>query len=194
MKNHEMNNARSQFGRVSQLWLNSSLKDEDVSNNLSDGTITDGTAYPIAGGRHRLPEANLAEAVRDGVGAVLMTVDERGDVLAEVSSLARLLGREHNVLELDLLHRRGGRAPKTFNPFSYAGADGIRAILESQLMAESLAPPCDDSGGAASPPAEAIFGPARRHVLPLVRGRRSRTGFGVVPPATRRTRPCSLNA
>ncbi len=132
-----MNNARSQFGRVSRLWLNSSLKDEDVSNNLSGGTITGGIASPIAGGRHRLPEANPAEVVRDGVGAVVMTVEERGEVLAEASSLARLLGREDSVLELDLLHRRGGRAPKTFNPFSYAGADGIRAILESQLMAES---------------------------------------------------------
>jgi len=79
-------------------------------------------------------------------GSGFIFVDGKADnrLYADVLALARMYGREDDVLALNFLVASGNKDSATFNPFAWGNADVIREILVSQIEAN---PNGGDKGG-----------------------------------------------
>jgi len=79
-------------------------------------------------------------------GSGFIFVDGKADnrLYADVLALARMYGREDDVLALNFLVASGNKDSGTFNPFAWGNADVIREILVSQIEAN---PNGGDKGG-----------------------------------------------
>ena len=68
-------------------------------------------------------------------GSGFIFVDGKADnrLYADVLALARMYGREDDVLALNFLVASGNKQSATFNPFAWGNADVIREILVSQI-------------------------------------------------------------
>ena len=79
-------------------------------------------------------------------GSGFIFVDGKADnrLYAEVLALARMYGREDDVLALNFLVASGNKDSATFNPFAWGNADTIRELLVSQIESN---PNGGDKGG-----------------------------------------------
>ncbi len=79
-------------------------------------------------------------------GSGFIFVDGKADnrLYADVLAMARLYGREDDVLALNFLVASGNKQSATFNPFAWGNADVIRELLVSQIEAN---PNGGDKGG-----------------------------------------------
>ncbi len=79
-------------------------------------------------------------------GSGFIFVDGKADnrLYADVLALARMYGREDDVLALNFLVASGNKQSATFNPFAWGNADVIREILVSQIESN---PNGGDKGG-----------------------------------------------
>ncbi len=79
-------------------------------------------------------------------GSGFIFVDGKADnrLYADVLALARMYGREDDVLALNFLVASGNKQSATFNPFAWGNADIIREILVSQIESN---PNGGDKGG-----------------------------------------------
>ena len=79
-------------------------------------------------------------------GSGFIFVDGKADnrLYADVLALARMYGREDDVLALNFLVASGNKQSATFNPFAWGDADVIREILVSQIESN---PNGGDKGG-----------------------------------------------